>query len=45
MFLLALQWGGQKYAWNSGTIIGLFIGSFANLCVFLAWEGVEERGL
>jgi hypothetical protein len=42
MFLLALQWGGQTYAWNSGTIIGLFIGSFADLCVFLAWE--RRRG-
>lgn len=23
--LLALQWGGTKYAWKSGTIIGLFV--------------------
>lgn len=38
MFLLALEWGGQAYAWKSHTIIGLFIGAFADLCVFLAWE-------
>jgi predicted MFS family arabinose efflux permease len=23
--LLALQWGGSKYAWSSGRIIGLFV--------------------
>jgi MFS family permease len=38
MFLLALEWGGQSYRWNSATIIGLFCGSFGLLCVFLAWE-------
>lgn len=37
-FILALQWGGIKYDWNSATIIGLFCGSFGNLLVFLAWE-------
>lgn len=26
MVLLALQWGGIKYAWSSGRIIGLFVG-------------------
>lgn len=25
-FILALQWGGQKHAWDSSVIIGLFIG-------------------
>ena len=38
MLLLALQWGGTKHAWNSATIIGLFCGSVATLCVFIAWE-------
>jgi hypothetical protein len=38
MFLLALQWGGQTYVWKSTTIIGLFTGAFADLCVFLTWE-------
>lgn len=38
MLILALQWGGIRYAWSSATIIGLFCGSFGNLLVFLAWE-------
>jgi hypothetical protein len=38
MFILALQWGGTEYSWNSATIIGLFCGAGGNLLVFLAWE-------
>lgn len=38
MFLLALEWGGTKYSWNSGTVIGLFCGSAGMLLVFLAWQ-------
>ncbi|TVY83625.1 Efflux pump mlcE [Lachnellula suecica] len=38
MLLLALQWGGNKYAWGSATIIGLFCGSGGNFLIFLAWE-------
>jgi hypothetical protein len=38
MFLLAIQWGGTAYAWSSATIIGLLIGSFGLLVVFLLWE-------
>ena len=38
MLLLALQWGGTTYAWSSATVIGLFCGSIAALCVFIAWE-------
>jgi hypothetical protein len=41
-FLLALEWGGTKYAWNSATVIGLFCGSAGTLAVFLAWE--NKRG-
>jgi hypothetical protein len=38
MFLLALEWGGTKYSWSSGTVIGLFCGSAGMLLVFFAWE-------
>ncbi|KAK7420979.1 hypothetical protein QQZ08_010152 [Neonectria magnoliae] len=38
MFLLALQWGGLDYAWNSAMVIGLFCGGGASLIIFLFWE-------
>ncbi|KAH8163366.1 hypothetical protein CIB48_g4886 [Xylaria polymorpha] len=38
MLILPLQWGGTRNAWSSATIIGLFVGSFGNLLLFLAWE-------
>jgi hypothetical protein len=38
-FLLAIQWGGTKYAWGSAKIIGLFCGAGGTLAVFVAWEG------
>jgi fucose permease len=38
MLLLALQWGGTKFAWDSATIIGLFCGAGGMLVVFAAWE-------
>ncbi|CAG7973025.1 unnamed protein product [Penicillium olsonii] len=34
--LLALQWGGSKYAWNSQQIIGLFVGFGLMLFAFIA---------
>ena len=37
-FFLALEWGGTRYSWNNRTIIGLFCGAAATLCLFLAWE-------
>ena len=36
--LLALNWGGIRYAWGSSTIIGLFCGSGATLLLFITWE-------
>ncbi|KAK5723694.1 hypothetical protein LTR15_005393 [Elasticomyces elasticus] len=38
MALLALQWGGNVYAWDSATIIGLFCGAAGNLLVWAAWN-------
>ncbi|RDW83574.1 MDR family MFS transporter [Aspergillus mulundensis] len=38
MLLLALEWGGNQYAWDSSRIIGLFVGSGATFLVFLGWE-------
>ena len=36
--LLALQYGGIKFAWNSSQIIGLFCGAGGTFIVFLAWD-------
>lgn len=38
MFLLALQWGGIDYSWDSATIIGLFCGGGALFAIFMYWE-------
>jgi hypothetical protein len=37
-FLLALQYGGNQYAWNSATVIGLFCGAGGTFIVFMVWE-------
>lgn len=39
--LLALQYGGNQYEWNSATVIGLFCGSGATFIVFFIWEWYE----
>ncbi|KAK3682305.1 major facilitator superfamily domain-containing protein [Podospora appendiculata] len=36
--LLALQYGGSDYAWNSATVIGLFCGAGATFVVWLVWN-------
>ncbi|KAL4953389.1 putative MFS transporter [Aspergillus filifer] len=38
MLMLALQWGGNQYAWDSSRIIGLFTGAGVTFIAFLAWE-------
>lgn len=38
MFLLALEWGGSVYLWNSAIVIGLFCGSAGNVALFMLWE-------
>lgn len=38
MLFLALEWGGNQYAWNSSTVIGLFIGAGLAFIVFFLWE-------
>ncbi|KAI1852376.1 hypothetical protein JX266_002554 [Neoarthrinium moseri] len=42
MFLLALQFGGNTYAWSSSVVIGLFCGAGALAVVFVLWE--RRRG-
>jgi hypothetical protein len=38
MFLLALEYGGQRYVSSSPTVIGLFCGAAATTVIFLLWE-------
>ncbi|KAJ8062112.1 hypothetical protein OCU04_008673 [Sclerotinia nivalis] len=36
--LLALQFGGNKYSWNSSQVIGLFCGAAVTFVVWLLWN-------
>jgi hypothetical protein len=38
MILLGLQWGGIKYPWGSGRIIGLFVGGGVVLIFFAVYQ-------
>ncbi|KAI6091008.1 MFS general substrate transporter [Hypoxylon rubiginosum] len=40
--LLALQFGGQTYPWNSSQVIGLFVGAAATFAVWFLWN--RRRG-
>jgi hypothetical protein len=38
MLLIAVQWGGAKYAWKSATIIGLIVGFALSMILFVIWQ-------
>ncbi|RYP78946.1 hypothetical protein DL769_003111 [Monosporascus sp. CRB-8-3] len=38
MLLIALQWGGVDYAWNSSIVIGLFVGCALIFALFVPWQ-------
>ncbi|MCJ1391937.1 hypothetical protein MMC18_004804 [Xylographa bjoerkii] len=41
-FIIALQYGGQAYAWNSSVVIGLLVGSILTLIALGVWEHVQD---
>lgn len=42
-YILALQYGGQTYAWNSSIVIGLLVGFVVMLLVFIVWEIYQKE--
>ncbi|RAK76157.1 MFS general substrate transporter [Aspergillus fijiensis CBS 313.89] len=38
MIMLALQWGGSESAWDSATVLGLFVGFAFTMTIFVVWE-------
>ncbi|CAN8097747.1 unnamed protein product [Discula destructiva] len=41
-YILALQYGGQSYAWNSSVVVGLLVGFVVILMVFAGWEWTQK---
>ncbi|KAI1850006.1 hypothetical protein JX265_003378 [Neoarthrinium moseri] len=41
-FLLALQWGGTTYSWNSGRVIALLVAAGVSFAFFLAIEVLRK---
>jgi len=42
MLLLAAQWGGNSYAWDSPVVIGLFVGAGVLGLVWLGWDWYKK---
>ncbi|KAI0847850.1 MFS general substrate transporter [Daldinia vernicosa] len=38
MLLLAVQWGGNDYAWSSSTVVGLFVGFAVVMALFIFYQ-------
>ncbi|KAI1809977.1 major facilitator superfamily domain-containing protein [Poronia punctata] len=38
MLLLALQWGGVEFAWNSSVVVGLLVGAVVTFALFVPWQ-------
>lgn len=41
-YILALNYGGIKYDWNSSQVVGLLVGFVALSAAFVAWEWCQE---
>ena len=37
-FLLALQYGGNRFSWNSSQVIGLFVGAGVTILFWIVWN-------
>ncbi|GAM35599.1 hypothetical protein TCE0_017r04052 [Talaromyces pinophilus] len=42
-YILALQYGGRVYQWNSSTVIGLLVGFVVIALVFGGWETLQSE--